>query len=130
MNRLSSSGQILNQCSLKPDMPSQSLPSYMQQMGAVGTAIAAAAQAANTHFIITSTGGGIDASSLQSVSLTLNLCLSLIVVDHRKHLNIYSSTHLYLQNTCLIVFSPLTSKHFSRVILRPIAPPPPFVELF
>ena len=28
-------------------------------MGAIGTAIAAAAQAANTHFLITSQGGGI-----------------------------------------------------------------------
>ena len=49
-------GQILNQCALKTDVPS--LPTYLQQMGAVGTAIAAAAQAANTHFIITSKGGG------------------------------------------------------------------------
>ena len=50
-------GPVLNQCALKPDVPS--LPAYLQQMGAVGTAIAAAAQAANTHFIITSKGGGI-----------------------------------------------------------------------
>ena len=50
------SGQILNQCANKPDVPS--LPTYLQQIGAVGTAIAAAAQAANTHFLITAKGGG------------------------------------------------------------------------
>lgn len=54
------SGQFLNQCAYKPDVPS--LPAYLQQVGAVGTAIAAAAQAANTHFLITAKGGGISTS--------------------------------------------------------------------
>ena len=79
-------GPVLNQCALKPDVPS--LPAYLQQMGAVGTAIAAAAQAANTHFIITSKGGGII-----SIYFSLSLLSSMV-------------NNAFKRNLCLIVLNP------------------------